>query len=261
MTTARVLLTVVLTVCGVQLSGVRGLAQNEPPLPDRDALFKATRENLVRAQREQRYFAYKERRTELHTNPFGRIGTGPTRVYEVEPRPDGGVTRKLLERDGQPVADAEVERIEPRNRGRRPERSGPSAIDDAISVLEFKIERRERLNGRDAIVVSFTPKPNAKPQTREGRLVRSFSGRIWVDEEEREVIRSESMAIDDLTYGYGMIARLNAGTVVSMTREAVEAQLWLPTSMRFQGEGRALLFRKLNVDFGVDWFEYRRVRR
>jgi hypothetical protein len=33
----------------------------------------------------------------------------------------------------------------------------------------------------------------------------------------------------------------------------------MPISIRFQGEGRALLLRKLNVDFGIDWFDYRRV--
>ena len=236
-------------------------AQDSRPLPDRDALFRATRENLIREQREQRSFAYKERRTELHTNPFGHIGTGPARVYDIEPLAGGGFTRKLLERDGKPVPDAETERVEPRNRGRRPERSGPSAIDDAIGALEFKLDRRERLNGRDTIVVIFTPRANAKPQTREGRLVKSFTGKIWVDEDEHEVIRSESTAIDDLTYGYGVIARLGKGTMVNVTREPVEPHLWLPTSMRLQGRGRALLFRKLEVDHAVDWFDYRRVAR
>jgi hypothetical protein len=33
----------------------------------------------------------------------------------------------------------------------------------------------------------------------------------------------------------------------------------MPTAVRFQGEGRALLFRKLNVDYEVEWFEYRRL--
>ncbi len=236
-------------------------SQGVRPLPDRDVLFKATRENMIRAAREERYFAYKERRTELHTNPFGHIGTGPTRVYDVVPLADGAFTRTLLERDGKPVSDAEVERIDLRTRGRRPERSGPSVVEDVISALEFTLDHRERLNGRDTILVTFAPRPNAKPQTREGRLVRSFTGRIWVDEEAHEVIKSESTATEDLTYGYGIVARLNQGTKVSVTREPVEPDLWLPTSLRFQGHGRALLVRRLDVDFGVDWFDYRRVAR
>jgi hypothetical protein len=56
-----------------------------------------------------------------------------------------------------------------------------------------------------------------------------------------------------------MIARLNAGTRVTLLRDQVEGGIWLPTSIRFKGEGRAVLFRKLNVDLAIDWFDYRLV--
>ena len=36
-------------------------------LPDQESFFNAVRENLARATREQHRYAYKERRTELHT--------------------------------------------------------------------------------------------------------------------------------------------------------------------------------------------------
>ena len=39
--------------------------------------------------------------------------------------------------------------------------------------------------------------------------------------------------------------------------EPVAGGIWLPTSIRFAGEGRAILFRKLNVDFAIDWYDYR----
>ena len=45
-----------------------------------------------------------------------------------------------------------------------------------------------------------------------------------------------------------MIARLNEGTRVSLVREPVEGGIWLPTSIRFNGQGRAVLFRKLDID-------------
>jgi hypothetical protein len=114
------------------------------------------------------------------------------------------------------------------------------------------------VEGRPAILVTFTPKPDAKPTTREGRLARAFTGKIWVDEAEAEVTRVEATAIDTITYGYGLLARLNKGTVVTLLRERIEERLWFPTSIRFQGEGRALLLRKLNIDFHIEWFDYRR---
>jgi len=234
-------------------------AQDIRPLPEHQALFAAVRENLARAQREQRFFGYKERRSELRTNPFGRLGTGPTRLYDVTPLPGGGFTRRLLERDGKPVPNAEVEQSQPRNSG--PRRGGRSALDDAIASLDIKVDRREREGDRAIVVLSFTPRAGAKPERREGRLARSFKGEVRVDEALREVMRIDATAIDEIAYGYGLIARLDKGTQVSLVRKEVESGLWLPVSLRFLGQGRAMLFRKLNLDYTVDWSDYRRVSR
>jgi hypothetical protein len=238
--------------------GYGSVAQDAAPLPDAEVLFNATRENLARAQREQRFFAYKERRTEIRANPFGRIGTGGTRVYEVTPMPGGrGMSRRLLERDGKPVANAEVERIERGNRN-APRRTGRSALDDAIAMLELRVDRREREGDRSFIIINFAPRPDGKPETREGRLARNFKGEVRVDEHLHEVVRIDATAIDDIAYGMGLVARLNEGSEVSVVRQQVEPNLWLPTSLRFQGQGRALVFRKLIVDYRIDWWDYRR---
>ena len=58
-----------------------------------------------------------------------------------------------------------------------------------------------------------------------------------------------------------MVARLGKGTSVALTRERVEPNLWLPTSIRFTGKGRALLFRRLDIDQVIEWTNYRRVTR
>jgi hypothetical protein len=225
-----------------------------PPLPEPEPFFAAARENLARAGQVQDRFAYKERRTELHMNPFGKLGTGGVRVQEVTPGSEPGVFfRRLLERDGGPVADATPERFE---RRRRPQ--GRSSIEDTVSVLRFEVSRRERVGGRDQIVITFEPKEGAKPQTREGRLARVLKGTIWVDEVEREVVRVEATAMDDVSYGLGVIARLRKGAVMSLTRDRVDDQAWLPTSLRFSGEGRAMLFRKLTVNHVIEWYDYRR---
>jgi hypothetical protein len=74
------------------------------------------------------------------------------------------------------------------------------------------------------------------------------------------VFRINAKAIDDVAFGYGgVLARINKGADVTLRRELVQGNLWLPVSMRFNGEGRALLLRKLTIDFAVDWFDYRQV--
>jgi hypothetical protein len=155
-----------------------------------------------------------------------------------------------------PVTGAPVERTRPRARtpGRR------SAIDDVADTLDLALDHRETRNGRDVLVVTFTPKPNADPQTREGRIAQHFRGRIYVDEADAEVMRVEATAVDDITYGLGVIARVGKGASGTLVRERVDGDTWMPTSIRLSGEGRAILFRKLRIDHLIEWFDYRRVR-
>jgi len=232
------------------------------PLPDHDSFVETTRKNLVRSQREQYRFAFKERRTELHTNPFGRLGSGGFLVYEVTPREGGWVIeRRLIERDGQPVRDASIEKTDLREQQRAEQEKRPrkSGLDDSIAMLDFAIDRRETANGRSMIVLKFTPKPNARPETSEGRIAKLFTGSVWIDETQHEVMRIEATAIDDITMGMGLVARLNEGTKATVTREQIDGNIWLPTSIRFVGQGRALLFRRLNIDQRIEWFDYRKL--
>ena len=226
------------------------------PLPEPTAFFEAVRQNLSRSQDDQKLFAYKERRTDLNLNPFGRLGTGGVRVTEVTPVENGtAVMIRLVERDGKSVTDSAPVRRPVRTSAR-----GRRVVDDVASTLDVSISHRDHLDGRDAIVAVFKAKRDAKPQTREGRLARNFAGEIWIDELTREVSRIDAKAIEDVAFGYGgMLARLDKGATVRLRRELVQGNLWLPVSMRFDGEGRALLLRKLTINFAVDWFDYRRV--
>jgi hypothetical protein len=244
------------TACTLLWSGFKSAALHtqERPLPSHDAFYEAVRSNLARSDRDQYRYTYREKRSEIHTNPFGRIGTGGTVLYQVDPGEELGLYyKRAIERDGKPLTNEKRETIDRRGRPQ-----GSPTVDDVVATLDFAIVRRESAAGRDLIVVSFSPKPNAKPKTRQGKMAKVFKGHVWVDEEAREVVRLEATALDDLSYGLGVLARLNEGTNVKVQRERIDATTWLPTSIRMTGQGRALLFRKLNVDYFIEWFDYKR---
>ena len=232
-------------MCAVQVT-----AQSPRPLPDEQSFFAETQKNLARSNQVQYRYAYKERRTELHMNPFGRLGTGEVRLYEITPGThDREYFRRLLERAGAPVADSAAERQE-----RRP--TTGRSLEDVVATLRFRIARREVLNGRDTIVVEFEPRPEARPQTRQGNIAKVLKGSIWVDEAAREVVRAQATAIDGVSFG-GFVARLNKGAVVTLMRERIDNGVWLPTSIRMKGNGRALLVRSIDIDYFIEWFDYR----
>jgi hypothetical protein len=255
--------------------------QDARPLPDPGTFSAAVRENLARAQQVTHRYAYKERRTELHTNPFGRIGTGGTRVIEVYPSANRDLTyRRLVERNGVPVGAeeraeqdrayrrhvADVERRAARrttdDRRRRAEEDATARqradamIGDVVDSLLFKLEGRVMYDGEEAIAIAFAPKPDARPKTRQGRLAQKFAGTMWVRETDAEVMHLEAHAVDDISFGLGIVARLNKGTTATLTRRPVPGGVWMPTELTLSGRGRAALFRRLVVDYSIEWFDY-----
>src|SRR5690554_3024192 len=80
----------------------------QAPLPEPTAFLAGVRARLASNDELRAEYAYRERRTEVRLNPFGRMGTGPARVYEVYPGPDGARPyRRLIEEDGEPVPPGE----------------------------------------------------------------------------------------------------------------------------------------------------------
>ncbi len=128
-------------------------------------------------------------------------------LYQVTPGNEYGIYhRRLIERDGKALTEEKPETVDRRGRSE----TNP-AVDDVVKTLTFEMEGRETAGDRDVIVVRFTPKPDAKPRTRQGKMAKAFKGTIWIDEAAKEVVRLEATAIDNLSYG-GVIARLNEGT-------------------------------------------------
>jgi hypothetical protein len=256
------------------LVAVHQLGQ-QADLPSREPFFTEAREALSRSQQLWHRYAYRERRTELHLNPFGRMGTGGTRVFEVRPSPNPQLTyRRVIERDGVAVSKHELDRQDAEYRARvaRVDRDGDQpteeellarqrarmVIDDVLKTLQFEIARREVRSGRPLIVVTFAPNPAARPTTREGRLAKVFTGSVWIDEALREVTDVRAVAIDDVSLG-GFIAKVYKGTEAVVERREVEPGVWMPTRSTLSGDIRAL-FRKATIKHVIEWTEYRNIR-
>jgi hypothetical protein len=275
----------VVIVGAVVVGSVAGRAQEEAPLPDLEAFSRAVRENLARSERVAHLYAFNERRTDVHTNPFGRLGTGGTRLFEVYPSATRELRyRRLVDRDGVPLdaeelaeqdreyreraADAlrrlaagdEDERRSREEDAARARERGEQRITDLMATLQFQVDGRTVYEGVPAIVVAFAPRPGAKPETWMGRMAQRFVGTVWVDEAAAEVMRVEATSVDSISFGFGLLARLGKGAEATLTRQAVAQDFWMPNRMKLKGQGRAVMFlRKLEIDFVVEWFDYRRL--
>ncbi len=267
---------------GLWVLGFDVVSPAQEPLPEPEAFFRTVRDNVIRAERINHLYAYKERRTDLHTNPFGRLGTEGVSLYEVYPSVIRSLTyRRLVARNGSPIGARELAAQDSEYRARvanvqreagggakrlleeqdaAARQRGQRAVEDVANTLAFRLDRREMRDGVRTIVITFAPKPRINPATRQGRIAQKFAGTIWVAEDAAEVMHLEARSIDDISIGFGIVARLSEGTVATVTRRPVAGGIWMPDELTLVGRGRAALFlRRLNVDFRIEWFDYRRL--
>jgi hypothetical protein len=271
-------------VLAVLMSISAGVAAQppSPPLPDQDAFFAEARKRLASNDLIQSRYSFRERTTELRLNPFGRsMGTGPVNVYEVYPHPEEELTyRRLIERDGHPLSTEDLTEQDNDYRDklaswqRRLAREGTSARSvrvrkatdakakdealarEALEMFDFRIAGRDTWQGQPAIVVTFMPRPEVSPRSREGRVARAFTGRAWIHEFDYELMNVEARAIDDVVFGWGMIAKLYRGSTARFSRQHVDGA-WLPVESRFEGTGKLLLVRRVVIKFARDYYDYR----
>ena len=118
--------------------------------------------------------------------------------------------------------------------------------------------RREPIDGIDTIFATLTPKAGARPQTDDGKIMRHFKARAWISESDYELVRVEIEAIDDLSFGLGLLARVHKGTVATYQRRKVNGETWLPAKVTWTASARVLLLRRLRLRGVSEFSNYRR---
>jgi hypothetical protein len=176
-----------------------------------------------------------------------------------------------VERDGQPLPKDELAKEDRKQQAREAKaarrsaevqaesrRKETEAIDEIFRLYDIRIVRREPLDGRDAILMTFAPRPGVETTTRPGRIVKKFSGRAWIDEADRQLVRVEGELTDDLSFGFGILAKLKKGARAELKRRKVNDEIWLPAEARFVGHARVLLVKGIHIDALSEYSDYRK---
>lgn len=170
---------------------------------------------------------------------------------------DGQIARTLLI-NGQPLTpdqrtadEARMKKLvdDPSERAKRDKR----AKDDEEKVAQmfkaipdafvFKYEGAE--NGQ--IRLSFFPNPHYNAPTRELQVFRSMSGMIWIDRAGLRMSRLDGSLFEDVTFGWGLLGRLNKGGSFSVTQSRIADDHWEIVSLDVKMSGHAVVFKTINV--------------
>jgi len=259
------------------------IAAQDRPLPDYASFMAEVRKRLEADDVRQSDYVYVETRREQKLDAAGTSTKETLNVFESYPAlPNEPRWRRQIVKDGKPVPPADLADVD-RDRQkkvleyakkleRNPEqvrdaerkkhederRDSERQVDDALRVYDIKMLGREVVNGYETIAVSFSPRKDAKPQTSEGKIMRHFAGKAWVSESEYEVVRIEAEAIDTVSFGLGLLARVHKGSKAAFERRKVNGEQWLPARATYTASARVMLVKVMRVGGTLEFSDYRK---
>ena len=113
------------------------------------------------------------------------------------------------------------------------------------------------LDGRPTIVVDLKPNPNYHAQSRTYELLKSISGRAWIDKETHYLVHVQARTFKDFALWGGLIVRVKEGASFEM-RQKIFDGVWLPYYMESRWEGKLAMVKRLGDHYRLERFDFQR---
>lgn len=233
-------------------------AETDRPLPDIPTLMHEVEAKQKAAESIEKDYIYHSVVTEQESDGHGGVKKTETREYDIF-WVEGVPVEKLTRKDGRDLSandlnkendriDKEVakakKRIEEAQRqGKQTDPRGNEVITVSrlLELGSFSNPRRVELNGRSTIVVDYAGDPKARTENRAENLIRDLVGTVWVDEQDRALVKAEGHFVNTFKIGAGLVVDIQKGTSFSMMQTKINKEVWLPEVMEGQGAARMFL--------------------
>jgi hypothetical protein len=252
-------------------------------LPELDGFLRGVRAHLRSDRLLQIQYTYNLKETETQLDKQGNPKKIEVKEYEVYPSLDEEFTyMRLVSKNSSPLDPEKIEKQDREHdkkmrerardlkkegtdeRARRLQRKAEEKhkeneiIDELFRLFDIKMVGREVLDGQSAIQLDFRPLPNAKPSTKEGKFLVKVAGRAWFCEEDHQLIKLEVKLIDSVSFGLGLLARLNEGAKAIFVRRHINNEIWLPAEAHFSGTARLLLLKGIRIKTDSEYSNYKK---
>ena len=259
------------------------LVAQQQPLPDQQAFLQEVRKHLDTDEFRQLGYMYVETRRNRKLDKTGHPTGESVKILESYPGLPGEERwERVLSEDGKAIPPQELERRdrerqnhveeyarklvkdpeqmkakEEREHERR-RRELAESIDDISRVFDVRMVGREVIEGHDTILLALTPRNDAKPRTRAGGIMRNFNVRAWISDSDYELVRLDAEAIDTVSIGFGLLARVHKGSQASFQRRKVNGESWLPAHADYFLSVRVGLLAVLRRGGSVEFSNYKK---
>jgi hypothetical protein len=113
--------------------------------------------------------------------------------------------------------------------------------------------------GMTEIVIDYEPNPQFHPPTTTAEALTGLKGRAWIDSKTRQLVRMEGNIFRGINFGWGMLAHIYPGGVLTIEQAEAGNGRWIFTHFTERITVRALMVKTLNIKTDVDASEFRSV--
>ncbi len=263
--------------------------QFDPPASeglDVAALMRQVGTNQDEVEKRVTEYAFTQKEIDREINNKGELKKETVKVYEVYPIANRGAVQKLISENGVSLSAERAGREEKRvqeeflkaerekekderdaarrkaeqqkkNRAEGRDENEDPEISQFLKACEFVSPRRETFEEREAIVFDFRPRSGFKPSNREESLIAKLVGTIWIDPQDKQVIRLEARLAEGFKMAGGLLVSLKPGAALVMEQKRMTDGVWLPRLIQINLSVRVLLFGGGDFNKTIEWSNYK----
>jgi len=250
----------------------------QTPLPDSQSFLAQFRKKLHRDRTLLSQYTYTEKYTHIDLDPNGKPKRTEVTVYQVLPGAEYWQSyRRMISKDGVALSEKELEKedrdhenemrkhekkseAELRKDREKDDREEQELLDEVFAMYDVRFVGRETIAARPAILMTFNSKPSYKPKTSDAKMIQHVDGKIWVDEEDHELVKLEAEVAEPISLGAGLLAKVQMGSRLTFERRKVNDEVWLPVASQVNLNARVLLLKGLNIREVVEYSDHKKYR-
>lgn len=211
-----------------------------------------------------RYFAWMDRIENAHGSLTRRMVLTPEGILSRTVAIDG----RALSPKERSAEDARIDRLldpeEMREKAREQQRVMERierllrTVPDAFSCSYRRVSAAKP-PVRPFAVLSCSPRPSFSPPSREAQVLTGMRAVITIDLAERRMTRMKGTLFKNVTFAWGILARLNRGGRLELEQKKLEDGQWHVTRMELDVGGRLLMVKPFHIRRRETGWDYRAV--
>ena len=173
----------------------------------------------------------------------------------INGRPLTPEQRDLDEERMKKLVSDPVERAKRDHRVKQDEEKAHQLLKAIPDAFVFKYDGVEG----NQVRLNFTPNAGFTPPTRELAVYHAMKGKMWIDQSARRLSRIEGQLFEKVNFGWGLLGHLEKGGSFRVLQQDVGNGHWSTVQLDVNMQGRAVVFKSLNIKQKETLTDFRRV--